>query len=100
MLQGSFQWGSRVFEKVQRGFQGSLKGVSRVCDGSFKCFPRKFLGCFKELSRMFQESFKGVSRKIEECLNKVSKVWKSLFTGTPITAMRNLLRIAAVNLLS
>ena len=25
---------------------------------------------------------------------------KSLFTGTPITAMRNLLRIAAVNLLS
>ena len=32
-------------------FQGSVKGVSRVVQGSFKCF--------KDVFRVFQESFKG-----------------------------------------
>ena len=48
---------------VSRKFQGCLKEVSRVLQGSFKGVLRKFQGCFKNASRVFHRGFKDVSRK-------------------------------------
>ena len=58
MVQGSFQWGSKVFERNSKGclgkFQGCFKEVSKNIQGTFKCF--------KKVPMSFQESLKSVSR--------------------------------------
>ena len=50
MVQGSFQWGSRVFERSSKGISGVGKGVSW-----------KFQRFSKKVFRMLQGTFKGVS---------------------------------------
>ena len=50
-------------------FQGCLKEVQCVFEGSFKDILRKFKGCLKDVSTVFQEhfskSFKGISRMFQ-----------------------------------
>ena len=60
MVQGSFQWGSRVFERSSKGISGVGKGVSW-----------KFQRFSKKVFRMLQGTFKGVSRKFQGRFNGV-----------------------------
>ena len=60
-----------MFQVVSRGFQGYLKEIYKVCQGSFngvsgsfKSVKRKFQGHFKIVSRVFQERLKGISGEI------------------------------------
>ena len=59
-FQGCFKEDLRVFTENFKGFQGSLKGVSR-----------KLQECFKKVSMVFKRSATGVSGKFQRCFKEV-----------------------------
>ena len=53
MFQGSFSGFKGIFDRSQREYQRSFKGVSSKFQGSFKGVQSDFLGFLKEASRVF-----------------------------------------------
>ena len=51
-----FQWSFKRFKGVKKKFNGCLKKVSKLFQGSFKGVPTKIEGCSKIPPREFQVS--------------------------------------------